>query len=103
LRGESISTIVSLGNGGKYDFITMGIKGASGMKEVFIGSVAGGVISRTTAPILVVPGKYKYRPLDEVVLAVSGIPFSNEAVFEPLRKIAKLSASKTKVLQITDK
>lgn len=102
MEGESVSTISSLGNGGKYDFITMGTKGASGLKEVFMGSVAGGVISRTTAPVLVVPGNYKYSPLDEIVLAVSNVPISSEKVVEPLRKITKHCTCKVKVLHITE-
>ena len=100
--GDSVSTIVSLGKSGKYDYIVMGTNGASGLKEVFIGSVAGGVISQTTAPVLVVPGSYKHRPLKEIVFAVSGFPFSSESVVEPLRKIAKLCSCKTKVLHLTE-
>jgi nucleotide-binding universal stress UspA family protein len=102
LKSDTVSAITSLGNRGTYDFIVMGTKGASGLKEVFIGSVAGGVISKTTAPVIVVPGNYHYRPLRDIVFAVSGIPFSNTSVTEPLRKLVEMHACAIKVLHIAD-
>ncbi|WP_299670027.1 universal stress protein [uncultured Polaribacter sp.] len=98
----AISAIASSGNSGNYDFIVMGTKGASGLKEVFIGSVAGGVISKTTAPVIVVPEGYSFHPLDEIVFAISNNNFSSETV-DPLRKIAAMHKSKIKVLHISDK
>ncbi len=103
VNNYAVSTIISLGDSGKYDFIVMGTKGASGLKEVFIGSVAGGVISKTSAPVVVVPSNYSYRPLDEIVFAISNKPFSNATVVEPLRKIATMHQSKVKVLHIAEK
>ncbi|TGV04848.1 universal stress protein [Flavivirga rizhaonensis] len=101
---DTVTAITSLGNSGKYDYIVMGTKGASGLKEVFIGSIAGGVISKTKkAPVIVVPRFYYYNSLDEIVFAISDNPLSNTTVIEPLRKIAKMHKSKIKVLHITEK
>lgn len=102
-KSSPISTIAALGDSGKYDFIVMGTKGASGLSEVFLGSVAGGVVSKTTAPVIVVPADNKFRPLEKIVLAVSDDPFSDNKVIEPLRTIATLQKSKVKVLHIADK
>lgn len=102
MKGHAVSTITSLGNSGAYDFVVMGTKGASGLKEVFIGSVAGGVISKTSAPVVVVPANYVYRPIEEIVFAVGDNPISEEAVVEPLRKIAKMHRCKVNVLHIAE-
>ncbi len=102
VKSGPVTAITSMGNSGSYDYIVMGTKGASGLKEVFIGSVAGGVISKTEAPVLVVPGKYQYRPLEEIVFAISGMPFSNASVLEPLRKLVKMHSSKVNVLHVSD-
>jgi nucleotide-binding universal stress UspA family protein len=102
MKSNAVSAITSLGNSGIYDFIVMGTKGASGLKEVFIGSVAGGVISKTKAPVLVVPGNYLYQPLSKIVFATSGIPFSNTSVVEPLRKIAKMRPCKINIVHIAE-
>jgi nucleotide-binding universal stress UspA family protein len=102
VKGAAVSTITSLGNSGAYDFIVMGTKGASGLKEVFLGSVAGGVISKTSAPVVVVPANYAYRPLDEIVFAVSDSPLSDASIVEPLRQIAKMRSSKINVLHVAE-
>ena len=102
IKGKAVTTITSLGNSGAYDFIVMGTKGASGLKEVFIGSVAGGVISRTKAPVIVVPGNYHYRPLNEILFAIRGLPLSSASVVEPLRKLAVLHSSKINVLHVAE-
>lgn len=102
LKSEAVAAITSLGNSGSYDFIVMGTKGASGLKEVFMGSVAGGVVSHSTAPVLVVPDEAVYQPLDEIVLAVSDIPFSSVAVVEPLQKIARAHSSKINILHLSE-
>ncbi|GAA3611941.1 universal stress protein [Flavivirga amylovorans] len=102
IKNYAVSAITSLGNSGIYDFIVMGTKGASGLKEVFIGSIAGGVISKTSIPVVVVPTFYFYRPLNEIVFAISDNTFSNAKVIEPLRKIASIHDSKLKVLHISE-
>ncbi|PRX55419.1 universal stress protein [Flagellimonas meridianipacifica] len=101
-KNSPISTIVALGDTGNFDFIVMGTKGASGLKEVFMGSVAGGVISKTSAPVIVVPDGHTFRPLKEIVFAVSDDPFSDDQVIEPLRRIAVEHQSKVKVLHIAE-
>ena len=101
-KGDTVSVITSLGNSGAYDFIVMGTKGASGLKEVFIGSVAGSVIAKTKAPVLIVPDDYLFRTLNEIVFAIGGIPLSNASVVEPLRKLAMLHPCKVNVLHIAE-
>lgn len=100
---DAVPAITSLGNSGKYDFIVMGTNGASGLKEVFIGSVTGGVISKTKSPIIVVPKYYYYSSLDEIVFAISDNPLLDTTVIAPLRKIASIHQSKIKVLHIAEK
>ncbi len=100
---DTVPIITSLGNSSKYDFIVMGTKGVSGLKEVFIGSVAGGVISKTKAPVIVVPRYYYYRPIDEIVFAISDNILSDSTIADPLRKIATIHQSKIKVLHVAEK
>lgn len=102
LSDHAVSSITSMGNSGDYDYIVMGTKGASGLKEVFLGSVAGGVISKTSAPVLVVPDGHAFHHLDEVILALGDTLLSDGKVIEPLRHIAKLQNSKIKVLHISE-
>lgn len=103
LNDHAVSSITLLGNSGEYNFIVMGTKGASGLKEVFLGSVAGGVISRTSAPVIVVPDTHLFHHLDEVILALGDTSISDPKVLDPLRLLVKLQKSKVKVLHISEK
>jgi nucleotide-binding universal stress UspA family protein len=103
VKNQPVPAITTLGDSGRFDYIVMGTKGASGLKEVFMGSVAGGVVSRTKAPVIVVPGDHTFRPLENIIFSVGNDPFSDPGVVEPLRQIARLHQSKIKVLHIADK
>jgi len=101
-KNDAVSAIISMGEREEFDFIVMGTNGASGLKEVFMGSVAGGVISKTSAPVIVVPSKYRFRTLDEIVFAYGDEPFS-DATVAPMKYIVKEHHSKIKVLHIVKK
>jgi len=103
IKQQAVPAITAMGDSGAYDYIVMGTKGASGLKEVFMGSVAGGVVSKTKSPVIVVPGGHSFRPIKKIVFAVSNNPFSDASVIEPLRRIAGMQESEIKVLHIADK
>jgi hypothetical protein len=77
----------------------MGTKGASGLKEVFIGSVTGEVISRSSIPVMVIPHEYEFTPLQKIVLAIEE-PALKEETLEPLKLFSNPTA-KTQLLHIT--
>jgi nucleotide-binding universal stress UspA family protein len=88
MKSNAVSAITSLGNSGSYDFIIMGTKGASGL------------ISKTKAPVLVVPSNYLYQSWNEIVFAIGNIPLSSASVVNPLRELAMLHSCKINVLHI---
>jgi nucleotide-binding universal stress UspA family protein len=100
-KNYAVSRISELGNSGYYDFIVMGTKGASGLKEVFMGSVAGGVISKTSAPVIVVPLDYRFKSLKNLVFAIGDNSITDNAVVEPLRKLIQLHKSNLEILHIS--
>lgn len=51
------------------DMIVMGTKGATGLKRVLIGSHTVSVIDRSRVPVLVVPEKAVFRPMQKIVYA----------------------------------
>lgn len=101
-KNYPVQSIVSLGDNGNYDFIIMGTKGASGLKEVFLGSVAGGVIAKTKVPVIVIPTTYIYREINTIVFAVNDIELIKSIDLEPLRLLAKANDSKINILQVAD-
>lgn len=103
IKSYAVGGITSLGDSGDYDFIVMGTKGASGLKEVFIGSVAGGVIANTKAPVLVVPAGFAFDAIEEIVFAIGDNPLSDPKTVEPLRQIVNTTSSKLDVFHISEK
>ncbi|NER10875.1 Nucleotide-binding universal stress protein, UspA family [Muriicola jejuensis] len=51
----------------KIDLVIMGTKGATGAKEVFIGSNTVYVLRKASIPVLVVPDKVAYSPIKEIL------------------------------------
>ena len=56
-KGETVETIIRTADQIGVDMIIMGTTGASGLKEIFVGSVAGEVLENANCPVLTVPNK----------------------------------------------
>jgi len=74
------------------DYIVMGTKGASGLKEVFMGSNTYRVINEIDfCPIIAVPDEYKIKDsIDAIVLATGYEHLFETYELNPLLKLAKL-------------
>jgi nucleotide-binding universal stress UspA family protein len=101
-KNYPVQSIVSLAENDHYDFVIMGTKGASGLKEVFLGSVAGGVIAKTKIPVIVIPTTYAYRQIHTIVFAVNDIKLLKSINLEPLRLLANVNDSKINILQVAE-
>lgn len=99
-KNYAVDTIVSLADSGDFDLIVMGTKGASGVKEVFLGSIAGGVISKTVAPVIVVPSEYKFKQLDKIIFAINDSKIVQKTNLNTFKSIAEIHQSKTIALHI---
>ena len=84
----------------KADFIVMGTKGASGLKEVFIGSITQKVMSKASAPVLAVPDGCHYTPMAKL-LFLSQFEASQVPAMQNLISIAKQMDAHIDVLYIT--
>ncbi|WP_020527236.1 universal stress protein [Flexithrix dorotheae] len=52
-----------------FDLLVMGTKGASGLEEVLLGSIAVSVMEKVKIPIIVVPEDAKFSQLEKIVYA----------------------------------
>jgi nucleotide-binding universal stress UspA family protein len=55
----------------KIDYIMMGTKGATGLKEVVMGSNTAAVIESTIIPVIAIPQHQAFRPWKKIVLATN--------------------------------
>jgi len=108
-KGLSVQTVVEQGNifslfkikAKKHEIslIVMGSKGASGLKKVIFGSVAAIALEIANTPVLVVPPRYSFRPLQHIVLSVDHNEVS-PGVLSPLQKLASKFGAKVTLLNV---
>jgi nucleotide-binding universal stress UspA family protein len=73
--GYAAPLILSESKRSKADLIVMGTTGATGLKEIFLGSITADVINSATVPLLAIPEKAKYQNQSKVVFSTD---FSNK-------------------------
>ena len=70
-KGTVTTSILDYAENLQADLIIMGTQGASGLKEVFLGSISGGTIGRTKIPVLAVPFEYLMEEPDAILFATN--------------------------------
>ena len=71
------------------DIIVMGTKGASGVKEVFIGSNTIQVIRKSNVPVLLIPEEYSFKPLNTILFPTDYLIEHSQEGIAPLLEIIK--------------
>jgi len=83
----------------KVDLIIMGTHGATGLKEVFLGSNTASVIERAHCPVIAVPDSASYKPIKKITYACN-YGFSEQDVVEKLVDIARPLGAQVNILHI---
>jgi nucleotide-binding universal stress UspA family protein len=80
----------------KVDLIVMGTTGARGLKEIFLGSVAGEVLESANCPVLAVPESAEFDgQIDHIAMTISYAEEEKQAIekvidiFEPFQPLIK--------------
>lgn len=86
---------------GAYDYIVMGSKGATGLQEIFIGSVTYSIVAlQQEIPILIIPEKASFTTLKKIGLEIDVSKSFSKAVFEPLIKLSKIGKAAVHLVQV---
>lgn len=86
---------------GAYDYIIMGSKGATGLKEIFLGSVTYSVVSlQQEIPILIVPENASFTALEKIGLETDFKKSYSQAVLQPLLKLLKIWGATLHLVQV---
>ncbi len=85
------------------DFIVMGTKGASGLKERTIGSNTGDVITKVKCPVLVIPEKAKYRRPKEIAFPTDYNIYYRSKVLSTLSDIIAINDARFRVVHVAKK
>jgi nucleotide-binding universal stress UspA family protein len=103
VKNNFISAVHSAAEQLNIDVVIVGTKGASGVKEVVIGSNTGNLIKKLSFPIIAVPSKAKTKDLDEIGFATDYSIKNYEDGIELLKEIAIANNSKISVVNIVNK
>ncbi len=85
------------------DFIVMGTKGASGLKEKTIGSNTGDVITKVKCPVLVIPEKARYTKPKEIAFPTDYNIYYSSRVLDTITEILDINDAALRILHIAKK
>lgn len=86
-RGDAIFSISKMAN--DYDLVIMGTQGASGLKEIFLGSITNGVIKNTKTPVLTIPKGFEYKPIKNIVLSLDNDEINDQKGIQTIKDFIK--------------
>ncbi len=78
----------------------MGTKGASGLKEVIVGSNTGDVITRVKCPVLVVPEKADFIKPREIAFPTDYNQNFSSRILDTLLNVARIYGSSIRIVHI---
>jgi len=88
LMGDLIGNIKEISKKEHIDYVVLGTKGASGLKETFLGSTAADALSNTDAVVLAIPEKSHYIQIKNIAFT-SRFREKDRAALLKLLKLAK--------------
>ncbi len=86
----------------KIGLIVMGTKGATGAKEIFLGSNTGDVLMKTDCNVIAVPEKLNYKPPKEIVFPSDFKVKYELKDLEPLISLAVKHKSRIRILHLSE-
>lgn len=98
-KGTLTSTIKKLSKQEQIDYVVMGTKGSSGIREVMIGSTTFDVIKNTKLPVIVVPEHAVLKSPKKVVFA-SDLSNIDKKTLNPLYSLVEASGASIDILNI---
>jgi len=101
-HGDLIWTIKDVVKNEKIDYVVMGTKGATGLKETFLGSNAGSVITEVNAYVITVPEESDYDGIKNIVFTTRFKEEDKKALKKVL-KLAKLFDANVHCLYVKTK
>ncbi|MEO0527863.1 MAG: universal stress protein [Bacteroidota bacterium] len=84
------------------DIIVMGTQGATGAKEIFLGTHTVYTIRKTKTPILIIPKNYGYKPIHTILFPTDYWSRYKEGELKPILDLAKMQGASITVLHATE-
>ena len=89
IKGTVTNSIAEFAGNNEIDLIVMGTKGATGLRELLMGSVATATIDSTKIPVLAIPDEYDMEEPDGILFATNSFE-ENKLLLNTIVDLAKL-------------
>lgn len=99
--GYFLKTIRKYIKENEIDLIVMGTRGAAELKEFFLGTRTGDVLTKVECDVLVVPEQSKYKALEEIVLSVDFEINYDDTTLTKIIGLITSNKTKIKLLYVT--
>lgn len=84
------------------DMVVMGTQGATGAKEIFLGTNTVYVIRKAKIPVLAIPDNYRFKEINKILFPTDyGSHYEQEDI-GPVTEIAKMHKAKLTVLHVME-
>ena len=93
-----VSEIVACVKEYKVDLIIMGTQGATGAKEIFLGTHTMFTIKKVKCPVIAVPSGFKYEPPKEILFATDYRFYTSNKYLSLLKELCIVNKSKLNIL-----
>lgn len=100
-QGLPVDSIIGCIKDKRADLLVMGTQGASGLKEVLVGSNTASVIGKATCPVITVPAKASFDGMKKIGYATN-YRSSDLTALKQLVALAKVFKSRIKLIHIAD-
>lgn len=84
------------------ELIIMGTKGATGAREIFLGSNTSDVIMRNSCNVMAIPENHSFRPPKEILFPSDFKITYDESDLRPLMNLAKKFGSKVRIVHFNE-
>ncbi|MGB5360917.1 MAG: universal stress protein [Eudoraea sp.] len=86
----------------KIDMVVMGTQGASGAKEIFLGTNTVYVLRKAVAPVLVIPENYTFQKIQKILLPSDYLTNYKDNELSTAIKMVKMNKAKLIVLHVKE-
>jgi len=86
----------------KIELIIMATKGITGLERILFGSNTVRVINRCLTPVLVIPSKCEFQPINNIVFTSNYLTQYSLLELLPLLNVSRMFNSKIKIIHISD-
>lgn len=99
ILGNLVPEIKKITENEKIDFVVMGTKGATGLKETFFGTVATKVMNDVKALVLIIPEHCRYQPIKKM-LFLTQYKSEDTAAFKTIISLSEIFQTPVDCLRV---